>query len=225
MGREIAHTGPSTIFVPSVPYSALLEQCELVDSQLSGNGESDDLVGSVVNSKYYDIKKFNSLRPDRSSSFGLLHLNIASLNAHADDLRVVLGRLKFSFDVIGISEHKIGGDSAPSNNIDLMGYSGFEFEPTGTTHGGTGFYVKNGLDYIVRNDLNLNSPGNFEACFIEIVFLDRKKLVVGCIYRYPLSNVSVRDFGSEHLEPILHKISGEKKECSLMGDFNIDLMH
>ena len=41
------------------------------------------------------------------SSLGLMHVNIVSLDAHLDDLRTALGRLKFSFDVIGISEHKI----------------------------------------------------------------------------------------------------------------------
>ena len=36
--------------------------------------------------------------------------------------------------------------------------------------------------------------------------------------------MSIRDLGNEHLEPILHRISKEKKECALMGDFNVDLM-
>ena len=30
-------------------------------------------------------------------------------------------------------------------NIKITGYNEFEFEPTGTTHGGAGFYIKNGL--------------------------------------------------------------------------------
>ena len=52
-----------------------------------------------------------------------MHVNIASLNAHIDDLRTVLTRLKTNFDVIGISEHKINKDNLPSNNIDLPGYN------------------------------------------------------------------------------------------------------
>jgi hypothetical protein len=94
-----------------------IEQCELIESQLSDNTiESDELIPSLVNSNYYDIKKFNSLKPDRKSAFGLLHLNIASLNKHIDDLRTTLNRLKFNFDVIGISEHKIGKDT---NDIEI----------------------------------------------------------------------------------------------------------
>ena len=87
-----------------------------------------------------------------------------------------------------------------------------------------GIYIKNGLDYRVRDDLALNSPGNFEVMFVEIILSDRKNLVVGCIYRHPSSAVSVSDFASKHLEPVLCKIGGERKECALMGDFNVDLL-
>ena len=61
----------------------------------------------------------------------------------------------------------------------------FEYVPTETHFGGTGFYVKSGVDFKERKDLNLNSAGNFEAMFIEIIFADRKNLIVGCIYRHP----------------------------------------
>ena len=107
--------------------------------------------------------------------------------------------------------------------MDITGYDEFEYLPTETSFGGTGFYIKSGLDYVVRKDLNLNSPGNFEAMFIEILLPDRKTLIVGCIYRYP-SGIPIREFTNSHLEPILEKISKEKKECTLMGDFNVDLL-
>ena len=112
----------------------------------------------------------------------------------------------------------------PSNNIDIGGYDEFKFEPTGTTHGGAGFYIKNGIDYIERKDLDLNSPSQHEAKFIEIILKNRKNLVIGCMYWHPSSDISITDFAEKHLEPILHKISKEKKEFILMGDFNIDLL-
>ena len=91
-----------------------------------------------------------------------------------------------------------------------------------TTHGGTGFYIKNGLDYVIRHDLKLNTPSFFEAMFVEIILPDRKNLIVGCIYRHP--SESIREFSTDYLEPILSKINKEKKECALMGDFNVDLI-
>ena len=91
-----------------------VKQCENIKSQVSSDDvNEDEFFNSMVNSKYYNINNFNKLKPDKSSSFGLLHVNIASLDAHIDDLRSVLGRLKSSFDIIGISEHKIQKGSAP----------------------------------------------------------------------------------------------------------------
>ena len=134
-----------------------IKECETIENHLSTNeNDNDELLTPTVNSKYYNLKKFNSLKIDKTSSFGFLHVNIASLNKHFDELHEVLSRTKFNFDVIGISEHKIQKDNLPSNNISLPGYDDFIFEPTGTTHGGTGFYIKSGIDYIERHDLKLN---------------------------------------------------------------------
>ena len=95
--------------------------------------DDTDNVLSTVNSKYYDLKQLNSLEIDLPSSFGALHVNIASLDNHIDDLRLILSLLNYNFDVIGISEHKIMKDTFPANNIDIPGYKEFKFEPTGTT--------------------------------------------------------------------------------------------
>ena len=162
---------------------------------------------------------------DLPSSFGLFHANIASLNKHIDDLKLILTRLKYKFDVIGISEHKILKGTSPSRNIDIPGYETFIFEPTETTHGGTGFYIKkDAVDYVIREDLQINSPGDFESMFIEIQFTGKKNLIIGCIYRHPTSDISIHDFTNTHLEPVLQKISFENKQCVLMGDFNVDLL-
>ena len=135
-----------------------------------------------------------------------------------------MSRVNYNFDVIGISEHKILKDTHPAVNINLEGYNEFIYEPTETTHGGTGFYIKNGVDYVKRDDLQINSPSNFESMFIELQFPKKKNLIVGCIYRHPSSILSVHDFTNTYLDPILQKISSENKQCVLMGDFNINLL-
>ena len=78
--------------------------------------------------------------------------------------------------------------------------------------------VKSGLDFKVRDDLNLNSPGNFEAMFIELLFSGRKNLIVGCIYRHG-SGIPLRNFTNDHLEPLLEKICAEKKRNYAHGRF------
>ena len=121
-------------------------QCDSIQTRinLANDDNSDDFVSSQVNSKYYDMKELNSLKFDLPSSF-FFHVNIASLNKH-DDLKLILSLMKYKFDIIGISEHKILKDTLPSNNIDILGYKTFTYEPTESTHGGTGFYIKENLD-------------------------------------------------------------------------------
>ena len=222
-GKPEAKCTPDISSMSSSQLKKFIQECESIEKQFSSDDfNNDELLTSTVNSKYYNVSNFNKIKIDKKSSFGLFHVNIASLNKHFDDLHELLSRLKFDFDVIGISEHKIGKDGHPLNNISLPGYDEFIFEPTGTTHGGTGFYIKNGLDYVIRHDLKLNTPSFFEAMFVEIILPDRKNLIVGCIYRHP--SESIREFSTDYLEPILSKINKEKKECALMGDFNVDLI-
>ena len=47
--------------------------------------------------------------------------------------------------------------------------------------------------------------------------------LVGCIYKHP--NMPITEFISDFLEPLLTKISFEKKEVILPGDYNINLLH
>ena len=109
-------------------------------------------------------------------------------------------------------------------SVSVDGYHEFVFQPTETSHGGTGFYLKDYIDYVERTDLDLSSVGDFETSFIEIKFPKKKNLILGCIYRHPTSKISIHDFNQCFLEPLLQKINSENKQCVLMGDFNIDLL-
>ena len=60
-----------------------------------------------IDSKSHDTNDFNKLNINKNSSLATLHLNIASLSKHFEDLQNFLSLLKHSFDIIGISEHKI----------------------------------------------------------------------------------------------------------------------
>ena len=63
----------------------------------------------------------------------------------------------------------------------------------------------------------------FESSFIEIQNKNRKNTIVGCIYKHP--NMSISEFMSDFLEPLLTKMSFEKKEVILIGDYNINLLN
>ena len=155
--------------INSIKVKDFISQCESIKESIYSDNE-DEFHSTQVNSKYYDIDQLNLLKPDLPSCFGLFHVNIASLNKHIDDLKFILSRLNFNFDIIGVSEHKILKETLPTNDIKILGYNEFIFEPTETNCGGTGFYIKNNVDYITRNDLQINSSSHFESIFIEIIF-------------------------------------------------------
>ena len=75
--------------------------------------------------------------------------------------------------------------------------------------GGTGFYIKESLVYVKRDDLKFNSTSNYESTFIEIILPD----IATRIALYQFNNLIM-----------MEKVSVENKFCSLMGDFNIDLL-
>ena len=112
-----------------------------------------------------------------------------------------LSLFKFKFHIIGITEHKIKGD-IPISNIEIPGYHKFLYDGSSTTHGGTGFHIKNSLAYKKREDLKLKSPapGEFESTFLEIIIPNKKNLIVGCIYRHHSSSISIEDFSKEYLD-------------------------
>ena len=66
---------------------------------------SDDFLTDSTSSKYYSPSEF--LESSFSENFTMLHLNIASLSKHIDELNNLLKILDFSFDIIGITETRL----------------------------------------------------------------------------------------------------------------------
>ena len=112
----------------------------------------------------------------------------------------------------------------PTVNIDIEGYKPFIYDPTETTHGGTGFFIRKSLTHNKRDDLSQYSKGNYQSTFIEIVIPNKKNVVVGCIYRHPSSTLPISHFVDNFIETVIDKILYEGKTSIIMGDFNLDLL-
>ena len=84
--------------------------------------------------------------------------------------------------------------------------------------GGISVFVKEGIDFKVRNDMNVTCP-YMETLFIEIN-VSGKKYLIGTIYRVP--NTNVNDFNNT-LNELIKPVSNDY-EFVLMGDFNICLL-
>ena len=82
-------------------------------------------------------------------------------------------------------------------------------------------YIK-GLKYNCRKDLPIFKLKELGSIFIEIKQMD-KKLIVGCIYRHPLMDLSEL---YNHVSPILfERLSYGNKTTVLLGDFNANLLN
>ena len=85
-------------------------------------------------------------------------------------------------------------------------------------------YIKNELDYIPRNDLDIktkNGNSEFEMKWMEIIEEKDKNKILGTIYRHP-TNKDI-DFNIA-LSNLLQKIVKENKEIIIAGDLVIQKM-
>ena len=169
---------------------------------------------------YYNIDNFCNKKFDSQKYFFLFHLNIESLQAHKNDLDILLHELNFDFDIIAISETRLIKDIAPTHDIELKEYN-IEHTPTEASKGGTLLYISDKYEYKLRKDLEIYISKEIESTFIEILKPKSQNIIVGCIYRH--HTISQKDF-NDIMESLLTKISKENKICYLVGDFNMDLL-
>ena len=148
----------------------------------------------------------------------MIHLNIASLQCHMDELRSLLSLLDHPFDIICITETRLHDDE-PLSNIQIDGYD-FIHTPTPTRCGGVGIYIKSSLEYEQLKNLSFSHENISESIFVELKNQHKKNLVIGCIYRH---HTPIQTFISEFFSNLLTKITKSKKVYALLGDFNIDL--
>ncbi|XP_065684726.1 uncharacterized protein LOC136096953 [Hydra vulgaris] len=187
------------------------------NTHVDNNNKSQNL---PINSYYTNVDDLKCIAADKSS-FNVFHINISSLSKHFDDLENLLQSTKLEFDIIGISEIRLNKNRPQTSNITLNGYS-HEHTPSESQAGGALLYINNRLAYKPRNDLLIYKPKELESIFIEIINPKKSNIIVGCIYRHP--KMSLDNFLSFYLNPLLKNLTKENKTIFILGDFNIDLL-
>ena len=131
--------------LPSFSIQSLLDQ-------LPGqNFSTDDFLSDSIESKYYTPAQFIAEKFSKKT-FTMIHLNIASLQRHIDELRTFLSILDHPFQIICISETRLHDDQSLSN-IEIDGYD-FVHTKTTTQCGGVGIYIKSGIEYELLDHLS-----------------------------------------------------------------------
>ena len=169
---------------------------------------------------YYETEDFIDAKFEAESNLSTLHLNIASLQFHHEELKILLAMLEFDFDCIMITETKLQKDSVPVTDISIPNYHIFH-TPTEAQKGGTLIYISNKLISKPRHDLEFYQAKDVESTFAEIIVPNGKNIIIGCIYKH--HTIEIDQF-ERHLLPTLKKVNKEKKTAIIAGDFNIDLL-
>ena len=87
--------------------------------------------------------------------------------------------------------------------------------------GGVLIYIKEGINYKPREDLNLHKEKELESYFIEQINSRGKNSIIGTIYRHPC--MDGKEFLDDFMKPLNETLERENKKIFLTGDFNFDL--
>ena len=188
--------------------------------------DNNDISPLITKSDYYDIDEFNvfSKKLNHNSTFSILNINARSLVRHINEFSAILRDFSVVFDVITVEETWLTDLLKPLVNLD--GYTFFtKHRDHSKKGGGIGIYIRDGIDFVERDDLAC--PGNlndyFSYMFIEIKNKSpSKNSIIGVFYRPPGQN-TINDL-TNHLEALLPKLNKENKNVVITGDTNINLL-
>ena len=170
--------------------------------------------------RYYDTAQFARFRQEYFSKnkiqLSLLCLNINGLPKKKDSFSVFLETLRHKFDIIGLTETHL--NEVSSKYAAMEGYNLVSNSRTKKGWGGVAIYIRMGLTFRQRADIDVFEEGVLETIFIEIVG-GNESLYIGVVYRPPGSNLTL--FLAK-MAKILEGLKG--KRLHLMGDFNLDLI-
>ena len=178
---------------------------------------------SVIQCKYYSVEEFKKEKFNCSKHFSILHLNIHSVEAHIEELRIVLQLIDFEFDFICLTESKIKQNCAPKIDIKIPNYQYPVGTPTVASKGGVLIYAKEGIIVEPREDLMIYKEKELESYFLEVVNEKQKNSIIGAVYRHPCMDQSL--FLEDYMQPLNDKLREENKNIFISGDFNFDLLN
>ncbi len=167
------------------------------------------------NSSYISPKDYTA-KFYKKRNFYILSINIRSLNKNFYKLEELIESLEFQPDVITVSETWI-----TNNKVLLYKLKNYNFlhNNCSTKAGGSGIFIKTALNYNVLESLSLNQ-NKCEDIWIEVLCDNKKKIVIGSVYRHPGNDA--KNFQTK-LVCIFQKLNQSNTDFIVAGDMNIDL--
>ena len=194
---------------------------DLLEGELDSDAENGvpDLMQRSI---YYNNEEFTELLKTKDDVIKVLSLNVQSLNAKIDQLRIFLQMLQGScdLDIICLQETWLS-ESSDISHLQLDGYTLISKGKLCSAHGGVAIFLNCKYSYDV---LSVQSNSNcWDGIFLEIE-LENRKLIVGNIYRPPRNLIENYSTFCDELNDVLSAFNRCRHEVIICGDFNLDLL-
>ena len=166
----------------------ILDPSENLNKQFFDDIKNSSLENSleIENPCPYNTLSDINQRNQNQNSLNIFHLNIASLNLHQDELKVLLENCNSKLNFIGISE------TGYKNNNATVTIDGFNHSDcfTESKRGGVRLYISSELSFIEKTDIKLYKKNEVESIFVEVIQESGKNVIVGCTYKHPSMDIS-----------------------------------
>ncbi len=194
--------------------------------------ENDDTIDPysdlIIDSKYYDMYTLPSILNDSDSPI-FLSINIQSLLSKYEELRFFItdmSRKKVSIDVIAIQEV---WEIQQPELLPIPGFQTIIHKSQTNMRGGVGFYVRDGINFKIIENLSPFEQKRFEAITIQVSY-PNKSILLTSAYRSngPLPNLT----SSKKMErfqtifgELLSNLNNSHLTSYVFIDANIDLLN
>ena len=198
---------------------------DIVDTDRSVDDEESPNV--YCPSPYYDFVSATDLLIEKNDTFTILSLNIQSLQAKLNELKVYLESYSekyIHFSAICIQETWLR-NSFDLCLLQLEGYNLITGQNPCSSHGGIAIYLKNSFQYKILQ--HQGNGINWDGLFIEVSIdnsLTAKKLIIGNIYRPPRNSIQDYQLFITDIDKLLTAYNRLTTDVVIAGDFNINLL-
>ena len=181
---------------------------------------------------YLDLEDVDCmLRNKNDTDIYVIHFNAVSWVHNFDHFKALIDKMKCKPEVICVSETRLKDEKIEWQRklVKLPDYD-LEYDNSPSDAGGVAIYVKREKfsKCVVKHDLRLNVP-DCESIFLEVELHNKithmnksyKKIILGCIYRHPVTTLAEIKQFSQELYGVLQKNSNTP--LVLLGDVNIDI--
>ena len=204
----------------------------IFSEQGNDNEDNIDIYDDIdLSSKYYDPETFSSEFKE-NKNLSVLSLNVQSLSSKFTSLLDLISywnQKGVTFDIICLQETF----SIPIPSLfSIPSYHEIIYKTRSNyVGGGVAIFVHSSLKFSILDEYSIFKEKIIESLFIEIEFYNKKKIILGNVYRSPnqgIGDISATDQMSiflEHMQGIIDSIGESNKKTVLVGDFNLNLLN